>query len=545
MNKVYYCLVLFIVLFVSFLGITYSFEYADTDNIVFELVGSSTEYVLIGTDYKEKGIKVLFNNRDVSDKVIISGNIDTTALGNYKVKYQYDNEYIYRNVMVIDNVAPKIELIGGEEVYLLLGGSYQESGYRVSDNYDDVSNIDISVTGNVNTSLEGEYYFTYTARDSSDNVGSVKRKIVVVKSVISTSGDTSGRVSASLYNVSLYSNTLIKNKFNDDGVYFYGYVKDNANNYKIKLINRDNKVNYTYNMSSDKKNYYGGNLNLSMVDNGVYDVYVIGKKEERLLNKLDVYSRIVRAKVGNKLVTFNYDNDNVSIIIEDFQYKYDFVIDPGHGGIDTGASNGIVNEKDINLMVSKYEKCRYESMNYRVYMIRYDDSYGEMIGSSSLDNLDRRALTTGYYGSVSRVTYSNHHNASLGSGEHGFEILVQGGMTRKQLNPEFAIYDKFKRFYRIDDNKIRMYSKDYDTHEILDKYSGKVYSNKNYYSVLRIPYELFNVKNVIYEPIYITNANDFNWYYAGKNWVKVSEIKIREYVNAIGGTYNSDNSMCI
>ena len=64
MNKVYYCLVLFIVLFVSFLGITYSFEYADTDNIVFELVGSSTEYVLIGTDYKEKGIKVLFNNRD-------------------------------------------------------------------------------------------------------------------------------------------------------------------------------------------------------------------------------------------------------------------------------------------------------------------------------------------------------------------------------------------------------------------------------------------------------------------------------------------------
>ena len=101
------------------------------------------------------------------------------------------------------------KLIGGDEVYLLLGGSYQESGYRVSDNYDDVSNIDISVTGNVNTSLEGEYYFTYTARDSSDNVGSVKRKVVVVKSVISTSSDTSGRVSASLSNVSLYTKSVI------------------------------------------------------------------------------------------------------------------------------------------------------------------------------------------------------------------------------------------------------------------------------------------------------------------------------------------------
>ena len=71
------------------------------------------------------------------------------------------------------------------------------------------------------------------------------------------------------------------------------------------------------------------------------------------------------------------------------------------------------------------------------------------------------------------------------------------------------------------------------------------YNNKNFYSMIRIPYELFNVKTTIYEPIYMTNANDFNWYYASRNWIKVSEIKIKEYVNYIGGTYKSDNSKCL
>ena len=33
----------------------------------------------------------------------------------------------------------------------------------------------------------------------------------------------------------------------------------------------------------------------------------------------------------------------------------------------------MIAEKDVNLKISKYEKCRYESMGYRVYMTRYDD----------------------------------------------------------------------------------------------------------------------------------------------------------------------------
>ena len=54
---------------------------------------------------------------------------------------------------------------------------------------------------------------------------------------------------------------------------------------------------------------------------------------------------------------------------------------------------------------------------------------------------------------------------------------------------------------------------------------------------------LSNVKNIIFEPIYLSNSNDFTWYVIEENWKKVSEMKILEYVNYLGGTY-SNNGKC-
>ena len=117
--------------------------------------------------------------------------------------------------------------------------------------------------------------------------------------------------------------------------------------------------------------------------------------------------------------------------------------------------------------------------------------------------------------------------------DNGFEILVQNEATKTELEPELALFNKYKKFYDIGNDRIRMYSKDYYTDEIFDKANGEVYGNKNYYSILRIPRELFNVKNVIYEPIYMTNSDDFNWYYGGNNWIKISELKVKIIVKII------------
>ena len=547
MKRIYYVFVVLIILMVSFLGITYSVEYQDDRNISFELIGPTTLYMNVGSPYIEYGIKVTVDNTDVSDKVLIdSSNVDINKHGEYKVKYQYSSEYVYREVIVFDKEKPIINLIGGEEVYILLNGSYQENGYTVTDNYDTDLHDKVKIEGKVDTNKEGEYIIKYSVTDSSGNTGEASRKVIVKKPIISIDNDNSRHIyTPTSYNVTLYSNTIIKNSFYKYGIYYEGYVKDSSKYYKIKLKNKVNKLEYVYNMSSTKSNYYSGNLNLTTVDNGTYDMYIVANKEERLINKLDSFSRIVRAKVGNKLVTLSYDNDNVSIGIEDFKYQYDVVIDPGHGGKDTGASNGIINERDLNLKVSKYEKCRYESMGYKVYMVRYDDSYGEMLGNSNISQLDRRGLTLGYYGAVSKVVYSNHHNSSFDRYDRGFELLVGNQMTKTDLAPEMNIYNRFMKFYNITDDKIRMYSKEYSTSQVFDKTNGQVYDKENYYSVIRIPYELYNVKNLIYEPMYLSNADDFNWYYANNNWIKVSEIKIEEYVKYMGGVYNSDNKKCL
>lgn len=52
-----------------------------------------------------------------------------------------------------------------------------------------------------------------------------------------------------------------------------------------------------------------------------------------IINELEILARISRAKINNKLVSIDYSNNNMKLIIEDFNYQYDVIIDAGHGGI--------------------------------------------------------------------------------------------------------------------------------------------------------------------------------------------------------------------
>lgn len=550
MRKILYITIFITILLVSFLGVTYSYEYNNNEILKFELIGPSILYVDVNSEYEEYGIKVINNGVDISSFVKIDSSlVNMNELGEYKVKYEIDvdgnKEYVYRIVKVIDKISPEIKLKGDKELYVLLNGSYYDDGYEVVDNYDQDLDDKVEVSGKVDTSKVGEYRLEYWVVDSSGNVGTNERIVVVKEPDITLVDISNNRFTYRAVDTSKYSNTITKNKWTDTGIYYEGYMKDSSDIYKIKLKNKDNSLEYLYSLSLSKNNYYVGNLNLTLLPNGEYNVYIIGNHEESLLNKLDGLSRLLRAKVGNKLVSISYNNDVVMITIDDFKYEYDILIDPGHGSSDNGASNGIINEKTMNLKQSLYEKCRYESMGYKVHMTRYDDSYGDLLGNDRLDNLQRRALAIGYYGAVSRISYSNHHNASVRSGDSGFEILVSNNLSLKDLVVEKSLYNKYKNYYGIKDNYVRLYSRDYDRGIIYNKLNGNVYSYMDYYAVIRIPNQLFNVKTVIYEPIYISNANDFSWYWINKKWVDITEIKIEEYVNYLGGSYKEDNTSCL
>jgi hypothetical protein len=128
----------------------------------------------------------------------------------------------------------------------------------------------------------------------------------------------------------------------------------------------------------------------------------------------------------------------------------------------------------------------------------------------------------------------------------GFEIIVPNSSTLDDLVVETSLYNKYMKYkYYQNLNGVRLYSKNLDNDYIYNKLYGNVYNATNYYAVIRIPYELFNVKTVIYEPIYLSNISDYNWYWTNKNWIDVTEMKIEEYVNYMGGTYNKDNKNCL
>jgi len=89
------------------------------------------------------------------------------------------------------------------------------------------------------------------------------------------------------------------------------------------------------------------------------------------------------------------------------------VIDPGHGGTDTGArgASGLV-EKDVVLQIAKILRAELERIGYRVVMTRNDDS------NPSYE--DRAALANAYRDAI---FVSLHVSTTGGNGQHARILL--------------------------------------------------------------------------------------------------------------------------
>ncbi len=489
-------------------------------------------------------IIVTVDGEDRSDLLQIDDSrLDTSTLGTYEIIYYIIyNKRRYediRIVKVVDTEKPKITLNGGN-IMLLLNEKYEEPGYKVTDNYDKELSSNITVTNEVDNTKAGTYKITYKVSDSSGNVGEANREVVVKKpNVVVATPPKEQKIEVPKVVETTYDNTIKKNKFTNNVVHLEGYLKDVHEENKIRLVNNDNTYEFPLTM---KGNNYTYDINPEEINNGTYKLYI---NDEALLNKMAPIVRLARAKVGSKLVTFSYNNDEISMAITDHAYVYDILINPGHGGWDSGAVNEYVMEKEMNLKVSLYEKCRYEAHGLSVYMTRTSDTYGAKMGPSGLSDLHKVAYEMGYYGAVSRIVYSNHHNSIGNNYYSGYEILLAGSLTSDELTNELKIANKWNNIFNLTENHTRFYARDYDTERIYSKLNGEVYSFKDNYAVNRIPKETANVKAVIYEGCYMSNKNEFKWYWLNNNWRQVSEAKIEVYVNSLGIDYNSDYSTCM
>lgn len=137
--------------------------------------------VEVGTEFTdEPTIKYLGFN--VSKDVKITGNVDTSKVGEYKITYKWGLKSATRTINVIDTTAPVIDMQGGSTLYVEDFNNLEslDPGVIVTDNYDE----DVKAKRERHKISDSEYEFVYTATDSSGNITIAKRTIMKTTGVI-------------------------------------------------------------------------------------------------------------------------------------------------------------------------------------------------------------------------------------------------------------------------------------------------------------------------------------------------------------------------
>lgn len=139
-------------------------------------------------EYQEYGAKASFRDKNISDKIKITGNVDTTKVGKYTITYEIDHKYkhqkITRKIEVVDREAPQLTLNGEEQISITEGNNFDDPGIIAIDNYDgDISNK-VEQESNLDINKPGNYTITYNVEDSSGNKTSITRQIEVKKKII-------------------------------------------------------------------------------------------------------------------------------------------------------------------------------------------------------------------------------------------------------------------------------------------------------------------------------------------------------------------------
>ena len=145
-----------------------------------ELLGDNKIVLEYGQPYVEPGAKARFYGTHLFQEgidvdVVTEGNVDTSRLGTYEIRYVATHERwqaeVSRTVEIVDTVAPKIWLAESPGSYVIPGEPYEEFGFMARDNYDG------DLTAEVLISVLNDRV-VYRVEDSSGNKAEASRELV-------------------------------------------------------------------------------------------------------------------------------------------------------------------------------------------------------------------------------------------------------------------------------------------------------------------------------------------------------------------------------
>ena len=183
------------------------------------------------------------------------------------------------------------------------------------------------------------------------------------------------------------------------------------------------------------------------------------------------------------------------------------VIDPGHGGTDSGASGNNMLEKDYNLLISQYMFDRFKELGIPVAITRNSDV--------TLSPTDRtNSILSKFGNSRDVIVISNHVNAGGGEGaEVIYALRNNDTLARNVLNNIGATGQTIRKYYQ------RRLPSD---------------TSKDYYFIHR---NTGITEPIIVEYGFIDNASDVN--FLNNNYQELAEAVISAVANYAGILYTS------
>jgi hypothetical protein len=133
---------------------------------------------------------------------VVNNPVDVYEAGSYQITYDVKDlqgnsaPQVFRTVIIEDNVAPIITVMGDAAIALEAGDEFVDPGVSVSDNMDSTVGTRLFKVGNVNTSTPGTYQVKYMVQDKSGNNATAATRTVTV-------ADTTGPVTSLSGNASL------------------------------------------------------------------------------------------------------------------------------------------------------------------------------------------------------------------------------------------------------------------------------------------------------------------------------------------------------
>jgi PKD repeat protein len=245
----------------------------DTIAPVMSLIGNDPVIVEVFHSYTELGVTYSDNYNTIAQiHPFIVKNVDTAHIGVYTVTYSLTDAAgnkaatLTRTVKVVDTIAPVITINGNTSDSVDVFTPYSDPGVTVSDNYDNLSDITVTVTGTFysqftggkNPNLLGSYTIVYTATDKSGNKSIVTRTVKVVDHVapvIRLTGDVAVTVCRWFpyvdagYSLSdnYYPNNKITVTSEGSFITYGGTTMANLLYLRYKAVDGSNNIGYTSN----------------------------------------------------------------------------------------------------------------------------------------------------------------------------------------------------------------------------------------------------------------------------------------------------------